>query len=293
VLPEQHNLRAALDWAADHDVELGLRLAVALENFWITHDPGEGVRRFERLIAQAEGLDLLLRARAYRDYGGCADWGGDHRRARRAYARSGKLFRAAGDDAGVATAVFRLGVVAARTGDRTRAGQLWEASRTAWEQLGDDAGVVQALGNLGWLAYEEGDRDRARELFERSISMARELGWSRSLALTLGSLAELELEAGRIDEAEPSARESLAIAHEIRDRALTVSGLARLGWAAAERGDTERAAALWSAVEAEEEKGPIAQWTQFRDTFAAHIPTTTVVVALPLDEAVGYALSPD
>src|SRR6266511_1858291 len=36
VLPEQHNLRAALDWTVGSDPELGLELAVAVENFWVT-----------------------------------------------------------------------------------------------------------------------------------------------------------------------------------------------------------------------------------------------------------------
>src|SRR5580765_678217 len=137
VMPEQFNLRAALDWANDADVELGLRLAVALENFWITHDPAEGMRRFEALLVRADKADPILRARALRDYGGTSQMAGDLERAEQAYAESGELFKAAGDEAGLATIVFRFGVSAAWRGDVERAHALYEESRAMFRRLDD------------------------------------------------------------------------------------------------------------------------------------------------------------
>ena len=63
VIPEQANLRAALDWSLDAEPELGLRLAVALENFWATNDPTEGVRLLEALLARGPDARTKLRAR--------------------------------------------------------------------------------------------------------------------------------------------------------------------------------------------------------------------------------------
>src|SRR5205823_9910077 len=60
--PEQDNLRAAIDWSvAAGEIELGLRLAVALENFWVIFDPFEGVRRFETLLAAGGDVPPILR----------------------------------------------------------------------------------------------------------------------------------------------------------------------------------------------------------------------------------------
>ncbi|MDP9284697.1 MAG: tetratricopeptide repeat protein [Actinomycetota bacterium] len=292
VLPEQHNLRAALDWTVESDPELGLRLAVALENFWVTQDSTEGVRRFEALLDRAGDVDLALHARAMLDYGGCADWSGDYERAGPAYARSGELFREAGDENGVAEATFRIGVIASRVGDHGRARRLWEDSLATWQRLGDTVGELQALGNLGWLEFEEGDPERGRELVERSLAMSREVGWTWWEVAQLGNLAEHALEDGKTDEGERQAREYLALARTIEDRTNTVFGLGLLAWAAADRADVERATTLWAAVEAEEAKGPLAMWTSERHKYAAHIPAAAgTVPELTLEEAVAYALS--
>jgi len=294
VLAEQHNLRAALDWTVESDPELGLRLAVAVENFWVTQDSTEGLRRFEALLDRAGDVDLALRARATLDYGGCADWSGDYERAGPAYARSGELFREAGDENGVAEATFRIGVIASRVGDLERARRLWEDSLATWQRLGDKIGELQALGNLGWLEFEEGDPERGRELVERSLAMSREVGWTWWEVAQLGNLAERALTEGKTEEGERQAREYLALARTIEDRTNTVFGLGLVAWAAADRADVERATTLWAAVEAEEAKGPLAMWTAERDKYAAHIPAAQgPVPKLTLEEAVAYALSPD
>jgi predicted ATPase/class 3 adenylate cyclase len=294
VLPEQHNLRAALDWTVESDPELGLRLAVALENFWVTQDSTEGVRRFEALLDRAGDVDLALRARAELDYGGCADWSGDYERAGPAYARSGESFREAGDENGVAEVTFRIGVLASRVGDHERARRLWDESLATWQRLGDTIGELQALGNLGWLELEEGDPERGRELVERSLAMSRDVGWTWWEAMQVGNLAERALQDGKTEEGERQAREFLALARTIEDRTNTVFGLGLLAWAAADRGDVERAIALWAAVEAEEAKGPLAMWTSERDKYAAHIPAADgQVPKLTLAEAVAYALEDD
>jgi short-subunit dehydrogenase len=60
VLPERDNIRAAIEWSTENDVELGLRLTLALENFWVTHDANEGRRRFRALLERAGDLDVLV-----------------------------------------------------------------------------------------------------------------------------------------------------------------------------------------------------------------------------------------
>ncbi len=199
------------------------------------------MRRFEALLERADDLPLLLRARAMRDYGGCADIAGDFERARTAFAKSGELFREAGDESGEATAVYRLGVIASHTGNIEEGRQLWEESLEMWQRLGDRVGEMQALGNIGWFEFEHGNPERGRELAERSLELAREAGWTWWEAEQLGNLAEHHLNAGRTDAGERYARACLVLARGMEDRLMTVYGLGMLAWAAADRGEPERA----------------------------------------------------
>jgi tetratricopeptide (TPR) repeat protein len=280
-----------MDWATAADVQLGLRLAVALENFWITQDAREGIRRFELLLERAEGIDPLLHARALRDYGGCSDWSMDLDRARPAYERSRELFRELGDESGVATAAFRLGVLACKEGDLAEGRRLYEKSLEIFRRIGDEIGELQALGNLGWLEAQQGDLDGARALIEQSLAMGRKAGWVWWEAAQLGLLAEIALEAGRIEEANAQGREYLALARSMGDRQGTMCALSVLAWAAADGGDPERSVTLWTAVEHEATKGRLYEWEAERDHYAAHVPKLPKPgTPLPLDEAVEYAL---
>jgi len=106
--PEQENLRAAVDWSvAAGEIELGLRIAVALENFSVITDPFEGMRRFETLLAAAGDVPPILRARALRCYGGSSHMSSKYEQAQRANEESLALFRAAGDAPGIAVMLHR------------------------------------------------------------------------------------------------------------------------------------------------------------------------------------------
>jgi predicted ATPase len=290
VVPELHNFRVAIEWATDMDPELGLRLAIAVGTQW-SSAPIEGIHRFGALLDRYHGTDPLLRAQALRDYGGCFDVAGDAERAENAYTKSGELFRQAGDESGVATARFRLGVIADMRGDSDRARRLWEESLEAWRRMGDRIGEVQALGNLGYFEWMHGDPDRGHELIEASLAMAQEEGWTWWEAHQLASLAEMALEIGRTEEAERRARECLELALEFDDHQQGVYCFALLAWAAAEKGDIERAVRLWAVVEGEE-PGPGRFWRVNREQYAPRIPSTsTDVPAMTFDEAVTYARS--
>ena len=291
VLREQDNVRAAMDWAADADVELGLLLGVALENFWITHDLAEGLRRFEALLGRAQNVDPALRARAYRDYGGCADVLGDVERARSAYERSGELAREAGDERMAAEAVFRLGVTACTGGDLVEGRRLYEESLAEFRRLGDRIGELQALGNLGWLELEHGDRETGLAMVAESDRIAVDAGWVWWHAQTLGGYTELAFDAGRFDEVEHHAREVLRLGIEMDDERQVLFALAMLAAAAAGRGQKERAVRLWAAVEAQE-TGVGRFWAFDRERVAAQVQRAGGPVEVPsLDEAVAEGLA--
>ena len=136
-LLEKDNIRAALAWAlANEAVTLAFEIATAMEQFWVTEDPSEGLRWFAALFGHpgAEAASPELRAHALRAYGSAAEISGDHARAGRLWEQSLSLFEQLGDQHGCAVLLHRLGITAQRRGDLVRARELVEASQAIHEQ---------------------------------------------------------------------------------------------------------------------------------------------------------------
>jgi len=295
------NLRAALTWSLETDsVTLGLKLATALERFWVTHDPREGMRWFDALLDRpgAAAVAPAVRAEALRAYGGATDIAGDDEGARRLYEQSLALFEELGDEHGQAVLFHRLAISDLRRGQLDRARELVEASHAIHVQAGDRWGQAQTTGTLGAVARDAGDRQLAYQLIESSAAMARSVGvrwWESGM---LAELAALLLHAGRVHESDTRARESLTIADENRDRAGRVLGIGLLASTAASLGDHDHAERLWSAVAHEDAVAPLGGWRRHRPDLEAHLTQSlghpprppAPDHALTLDDAVALAL---
>jgi tetratricopeptide (TPR) repeat protein len=273
VLPEQDNLWAALDWAAEAgEIELGLRLAIALEQFWVAVAPYEGARRVQAFLDRAIDLPDVVRARAIRVLGGMIFMTGDYDRGDELMRQSLELFRSLGDDAVVAELLVRLAIHLHNThGDIAGAYALIDESQAINRRLGSRSTEAMTLGLLGEIAWTEGRSDDALELAGRSGEAAAEVGftWWQMHQLYHGS--EWSGELGRTGEAEAYARDALRLAVAIQDRQLTVYLLAILAGTAAVQGHLEKAGAVWGAVEAEEGRGPVGQWEPEREAYAARV----------------------
>jgi predicted ATPase/class 3 adenylate cyclase len=266
---EKANLRAALAWAVAHtDVDLGLRVAVSLENHWVHADPFEGAQWFETLLANANGIDAKLRADALRAQSGVVYIVGEFERGVRLYEESLALYRAVGDEWGEGHMLHRLAANAQHGGDLDRAVALSNEALEISRRLGDRKGEAIGLGTLGNVAARKGDTDRAIELLTRSEELAGETGFLWWQAGNLLHLGEIAVESGRPMDAERWLRKGLLLTHHLGDRQQLVYGLALLARLAAEQGSAERAGRLWGAVEAEEQRGVIGQWENERDDYA-------------------------
>jgi predicted ATPase len=273
VLPERDNLRAALDWAAEAgEIELGLRLAIALEQFWVAVAPYEGARRVQAFLDRAADLPDVVRARAIRVVGGMIFMTGDFDRGDALMRQSLELFRSLGEEAVVAELLVRLAIHLHYTsGDIAGAHALIDESQAINRRLGSRSTEAMTLGLLGEIAWTEGRTDDALELAARSGEAAAEVGftWWQMHQLYHGS--EWSLALGRTGEAETYGRDALRIAVAIQDRQLIVYLLAILAETAAAHGHLEKAGAVWGAVEAEEGRGRVGQWEAERDVYAARV----------------------
>ena len=276
-LAEQDNLRTALAWAlASGSIELGLEIAAAMEMFWVTQDPREGMRWFSALFEHpgAAHANADTRAHALRAFGSCTDIAGDDEAAARLYERSLALFEELGDALGRAALLHRLGIQAMRRGELDLAGELVEASHDIGSSHGDLWGQAQTTGTMGAIARDLGDPEKASEFLRQSVALSREasgFGWWEGGMLA--ELAMLALHANRIDDAEALAIDSLRLAETSHDRPGRVFDVGIFAAIAAQRGDAALAGRLWGAIENEQSGAPLGGWRRHREDCQVRVRT--------------------
>jgi predicted ATPase/DNA-binding SARP family transcriptional activator len=296
---EQANMRAALDWALDSDPELGLRLALALEQFWVSTVPREGMQRIAALLERADEIPPELRARALRDLGGSTEISGDAEQAARYYRHSLELYEQLADEAGQIRLQRRLANTMLASGDRAGAIELVQQALARARAGGFRFEESELLDTLSVAEFEGGNVETAYDLVLRSLKLGRELGaWPWGESIKLLNIAEFAIELGRVEDAEAPCLEALALSREIGSRINTVYALAVLAMAARARGDDDRAGRLWGAIEAEEARTFLGYWADYREQYAGKVlvPASAKLESalgtgrrLPLDEATAYA----
>jgi predicted ATPase/DNA-binding SARP family transcriptional activator len=246
-LLERDDIRAALDWAVDANVVLGLELASELENFWGPHAPAEGVRRIADLLARDADIAPLLRARALRNLAGAAHQVHAFDVADPAYEESLSISTELGDARGAALVRMRLAYRARERGDA-------DLARSLLDELERDAdgryAIIGAQGALlrAYLAFDDGRLEDADALLDKSHELASGLRWAWWDTTVGTARLAVALERGDLANAERHGRSTLAleVEEEYGLAALqTITGLARVALA---RDDLERAGLLWGAV---------------------------------------------
>ena len=299
-IAEQDNIRAVLDWAiAAQDTAFGLRLAVAMDQFWVANDPTESKRRYEALFDLPADVDPGLRAEALRSYASSFHILGDREAASRLYGESLELYEEMGDERGRAVLLHRFGILAMQRQDLAKARELVEESHAIHEQHDDDWGLTQTVGTLGAIERDAGNDARAYTLIADSADRAQAVGVLWWQAGMLVELAALSLKAGRLADAEARARESLELANQMQDYGGRVFGVGVLACVAAERAEPSTAGRLWGAIEGHQVGAPLGGWLRHRAACEAHLtehasPELELALAagreLSLDDAVELAL---
>jgi predicted ATPase len=301
VRPEVGNVRAALEWSlVTGEVWLGVRIASALEHYWMATYPFEGMRWFDSLLARAEEVPANLQARALRVWGGVTFIVGRFEEGARLFEKSLAAYRRLGDERGVGLVLHRLANYELARGDTDRARLLAEQSSDLLRGARFPKGELLALGTLGDIELTAGNHDRGLQLLRESAALANDIGFSWWKTVTLAAVGEHLVRLGRLQEGEAPTREALAEAHAIGERQFGLLSLALLARIAARTGRVRRAGTLWGAVEMEEARGPVGQWERERDEHAAALLDVAgsdfergraSARKLTLDEVIQYAVT--
>jgi predicted ATPase len=258
---EQPNIDVALDWAVESGYsQMGIRLLLLTEMYWIANDPGGGRERLERLLAKVaetgEPLEPGVHARALRARAAALDLASRYDLAEPEYVHAVELFHAAHEPEQVGHLKARIGNCALRQGDVKRALALaTESLDIARRQKNlEDEGF--ALYVLAMVAFAQGDLDQGERLVHQSAPLTNRGASTWISGTSLAATAELLIPAGRLDQAAIDSRDGLERLASIGDRVNTPYAIGALAAIAALRSDSVRAGTLWGALEGIAELDP-------------------------------------
>ncbi len=280
IATEHDNLRAALGWSLETDVESGLRIADRLARFWLAHDyVREAESWFVRLLGAGGGTPGA-RARARAELAGARYWQERYPEAESDYREALEAYRAIGDAIGADDVLYSLGWVAAANAD-------WPAAQAAFaEVLGacrrrnDTGRSGLALQALGMALHRGGDQPAARAVLEEAVAVLGAAGDTYGLANALYDLGRTLRVQGDPDGARGHLLDALelhAASGHVPSIVFVVEALSRLE---AEAGRPERAVALAGGVDA------------LRSTLSAH-PPEAIVERWDVTTAIGDRLTPE
>jgi len=299
---EYENIRTALEWSTATRPNDGLRLAVALYDFWVRKARYNEVLEWLQRSLAASSDRSGVRATGLTALGAMVRSRGDHELARQLMTEAMQLANEIGDLTAKAWAAEKLAMVLEDEGSPD-AIPLFEES-VALGRKANPLRLLSALNNLGLALHRRGDRSGApRSLLAEGLMLARERGDHWAIASILDGIAQVALDTADLEAARLHWNESLRVAFREGYQYFVPSifeGVAKLSLV---EGQPDRALRLLGAAERyRREKGethslPIegdALQQLTRDARQALSSDRAEIIwtegqGMPLDEALRYA----
>ncbi|HKZ78147.1 MAG TPA: tetratricopeptide repeat protein, partial [Pyrinomonadaceae bacterium] len=251
---EHDNIREALTWAMESDIEAELRLASALLWFWhIRGYKREGTGWLERALSIEEmergeralwPQRAMIRGKALYVAGFLSLMFIETEKGAMLSEESLTLFQGLGTMGrqGKAYALWNLAVVGQQKRDLRQAKALTEESLVLFQEVGDKFGIAQGFDHLGFYALHEGNCEQARMLWEEHLALRQEIGDKDGNALALHNLGILASQQGDYKQATIHYEASLVLFRELKNKWALSMVLDYLGRTTQAQGDYERAA---------------------------------------------------
>ena len=301
---ELDNLRAVLNWSREWDVEVGLRLAITLDDFWVTRGHIlEGGEMLEQLLANSGIISTqepLLWANALNIAARMAYVRGDDPLLRQ---RAGEALRSSQqlrDEDNILFALRNQGQSAALHGDYKTAERYCLEGLMLARQAGDYWFTCFFLNILGMLSRNQGECDRALSYHVEAARLIKQTDDGIYRLIILWETGTSFLFQGDDEQAHRCYMESLSISREPVNLAY---GLEGFGGLAAIKKKPERAARLLAAAQSLRERAhtPRVPLDHYYDWFMAQVRAQLDEASfaaawaegaqMTLEQAVAYALS--
>ena len=246
---EQENLRAALQWALEHqseetenDIETAVRLGWALWRFWSVRGRlHEGRTFLERVLVASEKSEASVRAKALSATALLASYQGDYVRAEQLCGEALTLFQQCADQKGIVHVLAVQIGIALHHRQSAHIRALAEESLALLRRDGDPWWTAYFLIVLARAASFQHEYARASQLFEESLALLRTLGYPGDVAWPLLYIAHDLIIQGEHTRARPLLEEGLALCRKADSKGGLAYALSLLGQVALEQGDVASA----------------------------------------------------
>ncbi len=240
---EHDNLRGSLEWGRRSDIESVMRLASALQPFFVVRGYlSEGRNQLATILALPGAQDgTAIRSKALAAAGQLAYRQSDYTATRSYFEESLLISREINDFPGIARALIGLGNVDTEEGQYDKAPGMFEEALNLYRQVGDGPGTARALVMLGWGDLRPGDYEGAGRYLDEALNLYQAAEDSRNVAFVLAGLGEVAVRQGELQKAASLLEESLELRRQIRDQWGIGVSLGTLGWIAQRQGEFDRA----------------------------------------------------
>jgi DNA-binding CsgD family transcriptional regulator len=250
------DLDVALQWAADNDTDLGLRMSAALWRWWLTSGRlAAGRSWLVTFLARTAQRRDEESGRAFCSAAVLAAENGDYPEAVRLAKIALGIFDALRLRERSAFAATVLGSAHRYLGERDAAARCFQTAMDLRAVLDDRRGVSVALNNLALMALDDGDLTMARDYLEQSLVIKRQLGDQNSLAIGLVNLSDVLIRTGELDASRRALNEVAELAEGLGNPQLAGLLEANRGFLAAEEHRWPESAGHFQAAALAHEEG--------------------------------------
>jgi predicted ATPase/DNA-binding XRE family transcriptional regulator len=237
---ERDNLRDAMGYALETNVEAGMYISSRLRRFWFDFDNREGSRWLAAFLRKPESKSFPhARAKALFTQSDFLSSFQQFSEARTAVEESLELSRAIGDQHGEVDSLISLGIILTlgSSADPVKAGIVLQQALALARTLGDIGRQADALQVLGW---DHRDYKRALAYWREAITLYRQVENWVDVADTLSELGHFLVLDGEIDAAEKCLDEANLLLQQLNIKGRTHL-FSAYGQIALRRGDFEQA----------------------------------------------------
>ncbi|HLZ63612.1 MAG TPA: tetratricopeptide repeat protein, partial [Ktedonosporobacter sp.] len=248
---EYDNLRSALRWLLERggikNIAMALRLASALEWFWVERGyADEGNQWFDTLLARSEWGQIAapIKARALHAASALAYASWHFEQAITRGQENMQLSQTLGDKRGIAFSYLRLGLVELSRCNYDEAQPLIEHALGFFKETDDSISVGHAYRKLAFIARENGDYDAAYAQAEQALTIFRQCEDKSSIAHCLLFLSDIDFFQRDYAIAQARMEEGLALYREAHSKNGVAGALNSLAVLATFLGDYKKARGL-------------------------------------------------